>query len=255
MKHLVTRVACLVVLVALLGNSALAETYIWINGHCDCDGKMVPNVTVRADRKVGQQWQTYSQASTTNISGIWGIGILVDGVSWLRLRPSAPPGYKLYGARYPGGYNARYVPGVGIELPAPSTNAGNFDFLFQCQQELTPSPMPTVTSTASPSPAQTPFPGVEGWVNPPQALENVVVQTSLDLVSEWLYGRGPLYWYAWDHGLGPFPVYGPARVTYVDISGEVWEVEYILYPGGHLVWCDIREPNRVRITEVDPYNW
>ena len=262
MRRSVARVAYLaVMLTALLGNPAVAETYVWINGHCVCGDKGIPNVTVRVDRKVGEQWQTYSGSSTTKDRGIWGVGVLVEGVSWLRFRPIAPPGYTLYGARYPGGYHARYIPGVGIELQAPSANAGHFDFLFRCQQEPTPTATVTTTPTATAIPTtgalptQTPFPGVEEWVDPPQSLENVVTQDALDLVAGWLASRGPLYQYAWDHGLGPFPIYGPVRVTFADFSGDVWEIEYILYPCGHLVWHDVSEPRRVRITQVDRYSW
>lgn len=252
---LVVYVGMVILACHAIGLAASAQESVWINGHCFCDGEPVVNVTVRAHRKTAQGWQPYPPSSTTKDRGIWGIGMSVVGVSWLRFVPAAPPGYTLYGARYPGGYHARYVPGVGIELPAPSANAGHFDFLFKCQQEATPTPTVTATPTSGPLPTQTPFPGVEPWDDAPIALENAVAQTSLDLVAGWLHGRGPLYWFAWDHGLGPFPVYGPRRMTYVNPSGEQWTVEYILYPGGHVVWCDIREPTRVRITQVDPFIW
>jgi hypothetical protein len=237
---------------------AAAQAPVWINGHCFRDANIgISDVTVSLEYQRGGIWYTYNKTSETKDRGIWGIGIDTTDISWLILKPVAPVGYTLYGASYPGGYQARYLSGVGIKLVAPSTNAGHFNFLFTYTAEATPTPIPTFTPipTQEAFPTTTPFPGVVEWINPPQTVEDAIVKDSLDLVAFWLRGRGPLYWYAWDHGLGPFPVYGPKRVSYTDLSGKVWEIEYVLYPHGHLVWRDTREPTKVRITRVSRYSW
>ena len=241
----------------------------YVHGSCEDDGgRMVDGVTVYVDRQVqfagvGWQWQAYPKSSTTNISGWWGITVPLDGVGRLRLRPVAPRDCRLVGARFPGGYQARYVQGVGVELPPPGGgSAGNFTFLFECREEPTPTvsptPSPTVTATptAGPRSTMTPFPGVEEWTDPPQTLENVVVEESLQLVAGWLKARDELYHYAYNKGLGCFPVQGPNRFMFTDVFGETWTIEYCLYPRGWLVWRDIRWPNKIRATKVmDPFWW
>jgi len=261
MKHLSDWVWVLIALIVfglamLLCSTVRAQTGVYVHGFCESDGEMLANVTVYIDRKVGWQWQTLPRSSTTNVSGYWGISVPVSGVNRLRLRAVAPREYRLFGARFPGGFQARYIPGVGIELPPPGGQAGNFAFLFTCQEVPSPTPTATPVPTEAPRPTMTPFPGVEEWTDPPQTLENVVVEESLQLVASWLQARDEMYQYAYNKGLGCFPVQGPNRFMFTDVFGETWSIEYCLYPRGWLVWRDIRWPNKIRATKVmDPFWW
>lgn len=254
----------LIVVIALAAecHTARAGTARYVFGYCKTDDGMLANVTVYIDRQIDGQWQTFSRSSTTNISGWWGVYVPTTGVARIRIRPVAPEEYRLYGVSIPtGGYQARYIKGVGIELPPPDGNAGNFGLLFV--RESGPPPIPTSTpihtpvptATLQPSPTPTVFPDWEDWIDPSAGLENVVAQEALELVSHWIVHSGPIAWAAWEYGLGPFPVYGPFEIVYQTPSGEIYHLQATLYPRGHLVWRDMQEPSRVRITQVDKYSW
>lgn len=256
----------LALLLALLFSTSFSGVTIaqspgssYVHGFCEVDEEMLANVTVYIDRQVqfagaGRQWQTYPRSTTTNISGWWGISVPLEGVTRLRLRPVAPLGYRLVGARIPCcGYQARYVQGVGIELPPPGgKSAGNFGLLFG--RDIEPTATPTVRPTMTPSPTirptMTPIPGPTEWIEPPEEWEDAVIQESLDLASNWVASHSALRRHAWNCGLGPWPCYGPFEVSYGDVTLLV-----MMYPGGNLVWCDAEYPDRIRISNVAPYSW